>query len=54
MKNPDKKISIHKDTPKIKSTILIDKKLDKIKNVNFVSNKIEEVNKILKDFELSF
>lgn len=54
MKNSDKKISIHKETSKIKSTISIDKKLDKIKNVNFVSNKIEEVNEIVKDFELSF
>ncbi|MFH7015445.1 hypothetical protein [Flavobacterium sp. FlaQc-47] len=53
MKNPAKKISL-KDTSKINSTISIDKKLDKIKNVNFVSNKIEEVNKIVKDFNLSF
>ncbi|MEP6804522.1 MAG: hypothetical protein ABI892_08360 [Flavobacterium sp.] len=53
MKNPAKKISINKDTSKINSSISIDKKLDKIKNVNFVSNKIEEVNKIVKDFELS-
>lgn len=54
MKNLDKKIVINKNPAKINSTVSIDKKLDKIKNVNFVSNKIEEVNKVVNKLELTF
>lgn len=39
---------------KIEGTIKIDKKLDKIKNVKFVSNKTEEINKYVSTLKLSF
>lgn len=54
MKNLDKKIVINKSLSKINPSLSIDKKLDKIKNVNFVSNKIEEVNKLINNLELTF
>lgn len=54
MKKFNKNIVIKKNSSKIKSTISVDEKLDKIKNVNFVSNKIEEVNKLVNKFELTF
>ncbi|PIF34163.1 hypothetical protein CLU81_4798 [Flavobacterium sp. 9] len=54
MKNLDKKIAIKKNVSSTNSTISVDKKLDKIKNVNFVSNKIEEVNKVITQIELTF
>ena len=49
MKNTDKKVQ---NKPKVKSGISVDKKLDKIKNVNFISNKIEEVNKVVNQLSL--
>ncbi|MBF4465212.1 hypothetical protein [Flavobacterium sp. LC2016-12] len=51
MKKLDKKIN--KTTSKIKSTVSIDKKLDKIKSVNFVSNKIDEANMLVNNLELT-
>lgn len=38
--------------PKINSTVKVDAKLDKIKNIKFTSNKLEEINKL--EFKLSF
>ena len=37
-----------------KAKLTIDKKLDKIKRVDFVSNKIEEVNKVVQNLKLKF
>lgn len=54
MKNLDKKIVVKKNVSSNNSTVSVDKKLDKIKNVNFVSNKIEEVNKVISQIELTF
>lgn len=54
MKNLHKKKLVHSNIAKINSTVSVDKKLDKIKTVNFVSNKIEEVNKLVNKFELTF
>lgn len=53
MEKLDKKESISKNTAKIKSTVSIDKKLDKIKSVNFASNKIEEANILISKLELT-
>lgn len=38
--------------PKINSSVKVDAKLDKIKNITFTSNKLEEINKV--EFKLSF
>lgn len=54
MKNVNKSIKESKKTSKIESGFAIDKKLDKMKNINFVSNKIEEVNEIINKLELNF
>lgn len=54
MKNSDKKISVKKNVSSTNPTVSVDKKLDKFKNINFVSNKIEEVNKVINQFELTF
>lgn len=54
MKSLNKKISVNKNTSKITPTVSVDKKLDNIKNVNFISNKIEEVNKVINNFELTY
>jgi hypothetical protein len=53
MEKLEKNKSINKDKAKITSAVSIDKKLDKIKNVNFVSNKIEEANMLISKLELS-
>lgn len=53
MEKRDKKESIDKNTAKTKSTVSVDKKLDKIKSVNFVSNKIEDANMLVSKLELS-
>lgn len=54
MGKSDKKISTKKNTSSTNSTISIDKKLDNIKDINFVSNKLEEVNKVVSKLELTF
>ena len=54
MKNISKSINESKKTSKIESGVTIDKKLNKMKNINFVSNKIEEVNEIINKLELNF
>lgn len=38
--------------PKINATVKVDVKLDQIKNIKFISNKLEEINKV--EFKLSF
>ena len=53
MKNTDKNRLPNSNTAKVESTISVDKKLDKIKTMRFVSNKIEEVNKLVHKLELS-
>lgn len=50
MKKLGKKKDINK--AKINSTVSVDKKLDKITSVKFVSNKIDEVNSIVSNLEL--
>lgn len=52
MKKSNIKIVIKSHKSMINS-VTIDKNLDKIKNVNFVSNKIEEVNKVIDKLQLS-
>lgn len=51
MKTLTKNIEITKHS-KVNSTVKVDEKLDKIKNIKFTSNKPEEIKKV--EFKLSF
>lgn len=51
MKTLTKNIEITKHA-KVNSTVKVDEKLDKIKNIKFTSNKPEEIKKV--EFKLSF
>ena len=51
MKTLTKNIEITKRA-KVNSTVKVDEKLDKIKNIKFTSNKPEEIKKV--EFKLSF
>lgn len=51
MKTLSKNNTIDKQ-PKINSTVKVDEKLDKIKNIKFTSNKLDEINNV--EFKLSF
>lgn len=53
MKKLNNKIIV-KATDKVKSKVSIDENLDKVKAVKFVSNKIEEIDKVINKFKLSF
>lgn len=52
MKTLIKNNNVNDNQAKINSTVKVDRKLDKIKNIKFKSNKVEEVNKL--DFKLTF
>ncbi|MCC9063938.1 hypothetical protein [Flavobacterium piscisymbiosum] len=51
MKTLTKNVEISKRA-KVNSTVKVDEKLDKIKNIKFTSNKPEEIKKV--EFKLSF
>jgi hypothetical protein len=51
MKTISKNTAISKQA-KVNSTVNVDVKLDKIKNIKFTSNKPEEINKV--EFKLNF
>jgi hypothetical protein len=54
MKKIDKKIASNKNSSKIKSKLSIEKKLDIVTEVNFVSDKMEKVNIVVNKLELTF
>lgn len=53
MKKSNNKV-VDKSEKSMGNSVTIDKNLDKIKTVNFASNKMEEVNKVIDKLKLSF
>lgn len=54
MKNLNKKILVKDNKSKVESNVSVDVKLDKFKNVKFVSDKLEIVDKMVAKFEFAF